>query len=246
MRSTHSRGFTLVEMAVVFVIIGLLIGGVLRGTELINSAKARNVIDQQSGIQTAVLAFASRYKATAGDLTAAQAGFIGSGVMFSGVVGSTGGDGLIALTQPGVISDESVLVFQNLSATGLLSCSTCLPTSTPVVAGNAIAGTANSPINANGGYLQYGTVTPASGTIGSPWWLDAAGGLARNVLLTGGGINDTILAQVDIKVDDGLPHTGTFRQSSGSGAAATASCVRSAGTAWQTSNTSNCAGAWLF
>ena len=42
-RSNHQSGFTLVEMAIVLVIIGLLIGGVLKGQELINSAKVKNL-----------------------------------------------------------------------------------------------------------------------------------------------------------------------------------------------------------
>ena len=41
------RGFTLVEIAIVLVIIGLLLGGILRGQELIQNARVRNIIDQQ-------------------------------------------------------------------------------------------------------------------------------------------------------------------------------------------------------
>ena len=42
------RGFTLVEIAIVLVIIGLLLGGILRGQELIQNARVRNIIDQQT------------------------------------------------------------------------------------------------------------------------------------------------------------------------------------------------------
>ena len=42
MRNKQS-GFTLVEIAIVLVIIGLLLGGVLKGQELINSAKVKNL-----------------------------------------------------------------------------------------------------------------------------------------------------------------------------------------------------------
>ena len=78
-----SRGFNLVEIAIVLVIFTLVITGVLRGQELINSAKARNLIDQKSSFQTAYLAFTNRYKLIAGDLNAAQAAFIGNGVIAS-------------------------------------------------------------------------------------------------------------------------------------------------------------------
>ena len=37
------QGFTLIEIAIVLVIIGLLLGGVLKGQELINAARVRNI-----------------------------------------------------------------------------------------------------------------------------------------------------------------------------------------------------------
>jgi prepilin-type N-terminal cleavage/methylation domain-containing protein len=49
MKKQVQQGFTLVEIAIVLMIIGLLIGGVLRGQELITSARVRNVIDQKAG-----------------------------------------------------------------------------------------------------------------------------------------------------------------------------------------------------
>ena len=39
----NQSGFTLIEIAIVLVIIGLLLGGVLKGQELINSAKVKNL-----------------------------------------------------------------------------------------------------------------------------------------------------------------------------------------------------------
>ena len=42
MNRTKNRGFTLIEIAIVLVIIGLLLGGVLKGQELINNAKVKS------------------------------------------------------------------------------------------------------------------------------------------------------------------------------------------------------------
>ncbi len=62
-------GFTLVEIAIVLVIIGLLLGGILKGQELINSARVRNLADQNSGIQAAYYGFIDRYRQVPGDMT---------------------------------------------------------------------------------------------------------------------------------------------------------------------------------
>ena len=45
--SRNEKGFTLVELAIVLVIIGIILGAVLKGQELINSAKIKRVYNQQ-------------------------------------------------------------------------------------------------------------------------------------------------------------------------------------------------------
>ena len=57
MNNRKQAGFTLVEIAIVLVIIGLLLGGILKGQELINSARVRNLADQNSGVQAAYFGF---------------------------------------------------------------------------------------------------------------------------------------------------------------------------------------------
>ena len=51
----NQSGFTLVEIAIVLVIIGLLLGGVLKGQELINSAKVKNLATDFRNIPTCYL-----------------------------------------------------------------------------------------------------------------------------------------------------------------------------------------------
>jgi prepilin-type N-terminal cleavage/methylation domain-containing protein len=63
----NQSGFALIEIAVVLVIIGLLLGGVLKGQELITQAKIKNVINDFNGVATAVYAYQDRYKALPGD-----------------------------------------------------------------------------------------------------------------------------------------------------------------------------------
>ena len=60
-------GFTLIEIAIVLVIIGLLLGGVLKGQELINNAKAKNIENEVTNIRTAIYSYQDRYRALPGD-----------------------------------------------------------------------------------------------------------------------------------------------------------------------------------
>jgi prepilin-type N-terminal cleavage/methylation domain-containing protein len=60
-------GFTLVEIAIVLVIIGLLLGGILKGQEMITQARIKNVANDFNGITAAYFAYMDRYKAIPGD-----------------------------------------------------------------------------------------------------------------------------------------------------------------------------------
>ena len=64
---TKQTGFTLVEIAIVLVIIGLLLGGILKGQEMITQAKIKNVVNDFNGITAAVNSYQDRYRALPGD-----------------------------------------------------------------------------------------------------------------------------------------------------------------------------------
>ena len=67
MLSRRQHGFTLVEIAIVLVIIGLLLGGVLKGQGLIDSAKVKNIIQQSNALTAAVNAYQDKFRALPGD-----------------------------------------------------------------------------------------------------------------------------------------------------------------------------------
>ena len=84
MMVTHNQesGFTLIELSIVLVIIGLIVGGVLVGQDLIKAAQVRAQISQIEKYNTAVNTFLEKYDALPGDLnltTANKYGFAARG-----------------------------------------------------------------------------------------------------------------------------------------------------------------------
>jgi len=81
-------GFTLIEIAIVLVIIGLLLGGVLKGQEMITNGKIKRTVNDFNGISAAYYSYLDRYSAFPGDDPNANARWAGDAV-------DGGGDGLI-------------------------------------------------------------------------------------------------------------------------------------------------------
>jgi len=62
-----TRGFTLVELAIVLVIIGIILGAILKGQELINNAKVKRLQNDLRGLEAAIWTFYDRYGRFPGD-----------------------------------------------------------------------------------------------------------------------------------------------------------------------------------
>ncbi len=63
-----NKGFSLVELSIVLVILGLLTGGILAGQSLIRAAELRSVPTQAATITTAIYTFKDKYFAIPGDM----------------------------------------------------------------------------------------------------------------------------------------------------------------------------------
>lgn len=189
----HQQGFTLIEIAIVLVIIGLLLGGVLKGQELIQNARVRNIISQQDGTKAAYFGFLDRYRGAPGDLQLANA----AANIPAGGVPNCGGDGNSLIDSDA----ESACAWSHLSRAGFV---TGNYSGALTGVGNGFDVT-NSPANPFGGLVQL---------IFDAEFADAAAlGAAANARLnvkTGTNIPATVLAEVDRKIDDGLPASGSF------------------------------------
>jgi prepilin-type N-terminal cleavage/methylation domain-containing protein len=126
----RNSGFTLIEVSIVLVIIGLIVGGILAGNELVRTAKVRSMIKEVNQLATAVNAFRGKYNCLPGDCRNATQ-FFGTAADCYLEMDSTGtcngdGDGLI-LTSNFWSGGEHVWMGHQLKLAGL----TDLPLSQP-------------------------------------------------------------------------------------------------------------------
>src|SRR5687768_4146083 len=189
----RDSGFTLIEIAIVLVIIGLLLGGVLKGQELITGARVRNLIQQQDGVKAAYFGFLDRFRALPGDYSQATINItnIANGPCGAPTPNGNGnGDGQISAT----VGSENTLVWEHLSKAGFINGTYTCATGTPTQA--------TSPTNPYGQplVLQFDAAYAGPPTVPS-----------RHNLKTGRQIPSDILAEIDRKIDDGNPQQGSFR-----------------------------------
>jgi prepilin-type N-terminal cleavage/methylation domain-containing protein len=96
----HHKGFTLVEMAIVLVVLGLLVGGILKGLQLITNARMTAIIVDVTGVETAVTTFKDTYQHYPGDFPTANSQI--PNCSLCGLVGAMAGDGYVGPTNWGM------------------------------------------------------------------------------------------------------------------------------------------------
>jgi prepilin-type N-terminal cleavage/methylation domain-containing protein len=116
-RQSRQQGLTLVEVAITLVIIGLLIGGVLKGQQMITNAKVRKVESDLKGISAAILAYQDRYGVLPGDDPSAATRFPGTWT----AADNGNGNGVIAGSWNSTINaNESRKIWKHLRGSGFL------------------------------------------------------------------------------------------------------------------------------
>ena len=193
-KNSTEAGFTLVEIAIVLVIIGLLLGGVLKGQEMITQAKIKNAINDFNGVTVAITSYQDRYRAIPGDDQNASTRWT------TQAPASGNGDGVINVLNKYKDNDvsgnggappaaaESNLFWQHLRIAGFVP---GLTTGT---------GSGTPPPNAAGGLIGV-----ESGVVGTK-------GLGfTSLIICFSNLPEKVASAVDGQMDDAKPATGQIR-----------------------------------
>ena len=225
-------GFSLVELSIVLVILGLLVGGVLAGQSLIRAAELRAVSTEYNRWMSSVQTFKDKYFALPGDMTNATAfwgaldGNNGLGADCRGesntlLTCNGNGDGAICRDAAcGSQTWEALLFWKHLANAGLIE----------GTYSGAMASATATICNSSSDQLLAGCNTPASKLSNGGWLIYSLGQLSSAAYLFDGNYGNSLqfsrmpadaggfvglirpeeLWNIDTKMDDGRPATGTL------------------------------------
>src|SRR5262245_26351703 len=197
-RKRMQTGFTLVEIAIVLVIVGLLLGGILKGQEIITQARIKNVVNDFNGITVAYFAYKDRYQAVPGDDPNAAARWADPNPP-GGALNGNGNGGIDIANgrymepppgslpaSPGPLTYESLNFWWHLRLAGFVAGAT---SGTPAI---------SKPVNAVGGIVGVQTGAPAP----------TGGSALSGLVVCSSNVPDKIASAVDTQVDDQRSNTG--------------------------------------
>jgi prepilin-type N-terminal cleavage/methylation domain-containing protein len=194
-QSRKQRGFTLIEIAIVLVIIGLLLGGVLQGQQLIENSRVKSATNDFNGIAAAVFSYQDRYGRLPGDDPGAAPA---RGASWPAASAGNGNGVIAAAADPfaPLVTDEVQFFFQNLRSAGFIAGD---PADTLVEA---------LPANPFGGLI-----TIVTGSVLD----DATGNPLAGTKVCMGNVSGTSAIALDTQLDDGNSVSGRFRASDDAG-----------------------------
>lgn len=181
----QQTGFTLIELAIVLVIIGLLLGGVLKGQELINSAKVKNMASDFRNIPVYMYGYQDKFRSLPGDDASAVAHVAAGALEIGNGNGQLGG----RWNDAPAVANETALFWLHVRRAGLAQGSTNI----------ADAAADFYPKNADGGRIgiEAGGQNPITGIPGT-------------YIICSEGILGKYVKQLDITMDDGNTAGGSM------------------------------------
>lgn len=203
MENRAKYGFTLVELSIVLVILGLLVGGVVAGQSIIRASEIKGIIETRSKYETAVVAFRDKFRGLPGDLRTAT-DFFGAAT----VNGS--GDGNVSAASGGGLTGEMFQFWNQLALAELIE-------------GNytglsGAAGSADAVIGTNvpeGNISNSGWSTVRVSTAGHSSYFDSSSHhfiFGRDAAGSSHTLNPVLsppdVQKIDMKADDGQPALG--------------------------------------
>lgn len=216
-RRSALRAFTLVELSIVLVILGLLVGGVLTGQALIRAAELRSVTTEFNAHKTAVHAFRDKYFALPGDMLNAT--------RFWGVAAGSTADGL-DLTCQSYTTPATDSKTCNGNGNGIIDGAEIVRDWQQLVNAGLIAGKFTG-VTGSPNPIQPGVNVPASKANASAGWMISSatptpgftlGSNLKNLLIFSGytaagmypsALTPTDAWNIDMKMDDGVPQSGS-------------------------------------
>jgi prepilin-type N-terminal cleavage/methylation domain-containing protein len=191
-KKSTEAGFTLVEIAIVLVIIGLLLGGILKGQEMITQAKIKNAINDFNGVTVAVTSYQDRYRALPGDdpnattrwTVQAPASGDGNGIM----LGKYKDNNTAGAGGAPAAAGESNLFWQHLRIAGFVPGLTTL------------TGSGTPPPNATGGIIGVESAVVGASGLGF-----------TSLIVCSSNVPDKVAIAMDTQADDANSVSGQVR-----------------------------------
>lgn len=222
--NSRSSGFTLVELAIVLVIIGLLAGGVLVGRDMIRAAELQSLLADHRSFLSAVTTFHDRYRALPGDMPNATAfwgtaGGTGTGAACFNVESTStatcngNNDGVVNYPAGATGADvwrwgERFAAAKHLANATLISGTYTGRTDSTTAAFTLTAGKNVPPAKLAGGYWEIIYSTTSAGT--PNFWPNTFGHNTTPSSTLWSPLTPGEAYSLDTKADDGKPATGTI------------------------------------
>jgi len=216
-------GFTLVELAIVMIIIGLLIGGVLKGQQLITNAQITATVAQVKAIDAATTSFKDQYANLPGDMLTPNARIPNCPAAGNcGIVGN--GDGKVEQVAFAAVDFNAAPTLEQLGYWAQLNAAGLLTSINPPQAAQGATGgwggyAPASKINGGGfdvGWNGGGALFPSesggvAANVASGTYLALHGTTAAAMAATiaDGFLKPNYASRIDAKIDDGVASSGT-------------------------------------